>query len=96
MTSDRYPDRPGYPRNEEMTQIPILHLMNVVADSSIGRIVQRLVVHLGEQGYSWHVGGVRGLGDMREEFVRLGAQVVDSFDRQRGIREYVSAKESGL
>jgi glycosyltransferase involved in cell wall biosynthesis len=82
-----------------MTQIPILHLGNVVADSSSGRIVQRLVVHMGGQGYSWHIGGLRGLwGNLPEEFVRLGAQVMDFSDRQNGsrylarrIREYVSA-----
>jgi glycosyltransferase involved in cell wall biosynthesis len=84
-----------------MTQIAILHLMNVVGDSSIGRIVQRLVAHLGEQEYSWHVGSVGGLwGNLPEEFVHLGAQVVDFSDRQNGsrylarrIREYVSIHE---
>jgi hypothetical protein len=84
-----------------MTQIPILHLGNIVADSSSGRIVQRRVVHLGGQHYSWHIGGVWGLwGNLPEEFARLGAQVVDFSDRQNGseylakrIREYVSANE---
>jgi len=80
-----------------MTTIPILHLMNAVGDSSIGRIVQRLVAHLGGQGYSWHIGGVRGLwGNLPEEFLRLGAQVVDFSDGQNRseylpgrVREYV-------
>lgn len=83
-----------------MKKIPILHLGNVVADSSSGRIVQRLVVHLGGQRYRWHVGGVCGSGDMQENFVRLGAKVVDFSDCRNGsrylarrIREYVSAHE---
>jgi glycosyltransferase involved in cell wall biosynthesis len=84
-----------------VTQIPILHLGNVVADSSSGRIIQRLVAHLGGERYSWHIGGLRGLwGNLPEEFVRLGAQVVDFSDCQNGsrhvarrIREYVSANE---
>ncbi|MFL7839866.1 MAG: glycosyltransferase family 4 protein [Candidatus Promineifilaceae bacterium] len=82
-----------------MTQVPILHLGNVVADSSSGRIIQRLVTNLGEKQYSWHIGGVCGLGDMQEEFARMGAQVVDFSDRQNGsrylakrIREYVNVR----
>lgn len=71
-----------------MTGIPVPHLMNIVGYSSIGRIVQRLVAHRVGQDYSWHVRGVRGLGDMQEEFVRLGAQVVDFPDHQKRIREY--------
>jgi glycosyltransferase involved in cell wall biosynthesis len=81
-----------------VTQISILHLGNVVADSSSGRIVQRLVAHLGGKYYTWHIGGVCGLGDLQEEFIRLGAQVVDFSDRQNGsrylarrIHAYVSA-----
>ena len=83
-----------------MTQIPILHLGNVIADSSSGRIVQRLVAHLGDQNYTWHIGGVCGLGDMQEEFLRLGARVVDFSDRRNGsrylarrIREYISTHQ---
>lgn len=84
-----------------MTQIPILHLWNVAGESSIGRIVRHLVAHLGGQDYRWHIGGVGGLwGNLPEEFVRLGARVVDFSDRQNGsrylarrIREYVLAHE---
>lgn len=84
----------------EMKQIPILHLGNVVADSSSGRIIQRIVTDLGGDAYSWHIGGVRGLGDIYHEFTQLGAQVVDFSDRgsqsrylARRIRNYVSAHE---
>lgn len=84
-----------------MTRIPILHLVNVVGDSSIGSIVQRLVAHLGRRDYSWHVGGLGGLwGSLPKELVDLGARVVDFSDRQNGskcltrnIREYVSSRE---
>jgi glycosyltransferase involved in cell wall biosynthesis len=81
-----------------MPQIPILHLGNVVADSSSGRIVLRLVAHLGAQDYRWHVGGLDGLvGNLHKEFACLEAQVVDFSDchnasqrTAKRIRDYVS------
>ena len=83
-----------------MKRTVVLQLMNGFEDSSISRVVQRLVQHLGQQDYSWHVGGLRGLGHMREEFGRLGTQVVDFSDRHHGsgsltrrIREYVVAHQ---
>lgn len=83
-----------------MTRIPILHLGNVVADSSSGRIIERLVTYLGQEQYSWHIGGVSGLGDMQEVFTQLGAQVIDFSNHQNGsrylparIRDYVAAHE---
>jgi glycosyltransferase involved in cell wall biosynthesis len=79
-----------------MPEIAILHLMNAVGDSSIGRIVQRLVRYSDDQRYSWHVGGLRK-PDTRLEFGDVGAQVVDFSDRTNGstnlggrIREYVA------
>jgi len=81
-----------------MTHVTVLHLMNELEDCSMSRIIQRLVQHLGHQDYSWHIGGLRGLGNMQEEFSRLGTQVVDFSDRQNGsrnltrrIRDYVVA-----
>lgn len=83
-----------------MTRIAVLQLMNGFEDSSISRIVQQLVQHLGQQNYSWHIGGLRGLGHMGEEFSRLGTQVVDFSDRQNGsgsltrrIKEYAMAHQ---
>jgi glycosyltransferase involved in cell wall biosynthesis len=82
-----------------MNRIAVLHLMNGFEDSSISRIVQRLVQHLGQQDYVWHIGGLSGLGDMQEQFSCLGTQVVDFSDRHNGgsgslgrrIREYAVA-----
>jgi glycosyltransferase involved in cell wall biosynthesis len=90
--------RTGFSANDEMKKVPILHLGNVVADSSSGRIIQRLVTHLGAEAYRWHVGGVCGLGDIHQEFTRLGAEVVDFSNRDHGskylarrIHAYVAA-----
>jgi glycosyltransferase involved in cell wall biosynthesis len=83
-----------------MNRIAVLHLMNGFGDSSISRIVQRVVQHLGQQDYVWHIGGLSGLGDMQEQFRRLGTQVVDFSERHNGsgslrkrIREYVVAHQ---
>lgn len=83
-----------------MTQIPILHLMNAVSDSSIGRIIQRLVSNLGQDAYRWHVAGISGPSDMHEEFGRLGVQIIDFSDPQHGsknlstkIRDYIFAHD---
>lgn len=91
-------DDHGLRGTNNVTQVAILHLMNEIVDSSISRIVERLVRHLGNQGYSWHIGGLRGLDHMHEEFTQLGAQVVDFSEGQDGmgnlirrIREYVGA-----
>lgn len=81
-----------------MTRIGVLQLMNGFEDSSISRIVEQLVQQLGQQEYDWHIGGLCGLGDMQEEFRRLGTQVVDFSDRRdesgnlgRRIKDYVVA-----
>lgn len=83
-----------------MTRIGVLQLMNGFEDSSISRIVKQLVQQLGQQEYDWHIGGLCGLGDMQEEFRRLGTQVVDFSDRRNGsgnltrrIKDYVVAYE---
>ncbi len=75
----------------------ILHLINSFGDSSISRIVFRLVGHLGKQGYALHIGALNGTGDMRGEFNRLGALEVDfrggkgeTAESIRKIREYVT------
>lgn len=86
-----------------MTQIPVLHLMNQVGDCSVARIIQRLVIHLGDESYSWHIGGLRGLVNMQEEFKHLNMQVVDFFDRgkgllgeAKGLRQYVQMHRVGI
>lgn len=94
-------------RNEEeattMKNISVLHLINNFADSSITRIVRDLVRHLGPAGFTWHVGGLQGSGDMQEELIRLGARVVD-FARadagpaksRRSISDYVEKNRIDL
>jgi glycosyltransferase involved in cell wall biosynthesis len=76
----------------------VLHLMNSFWDSSISRIVVRLVRHLGPRNFRFHVGALEGSGDMQTEFARSGALAVDFSAGNRGmmnmakrIREYVSA-----
>ena len=81
-----------------MTQVAVLHLMNEFEDCSISRIVQRLVLGLGQRACNWHIGGLSSQGSMQDEFRGLGAQVVDFSDRHNGsrflasrIREYIVA-----
>lgn len=96
-----------------MTRIAILHLLNHFGAAGIGRAVHVRVQHLGQQGFTWHIGALLGLGppaltgvlppkecDLKEEFRRLGAQVVDFSDRHnasgnltRRIKEYVVAHQ---
>jgi len=71
--------------------------MNGFADASISRIVERLILHLGQVNYSWHVGGMCGLGGMQPEFTKLGVKVVDfsantrwPWEQYQRIRDYVS------
>jgi len=71
-------------------------LINSFYDSSITRIVRNLVRHLGQQNFTWHVGGLNGMGDMQDEFRRLGAKVVvfagpesSPAKTRRHIRAYV-------
>jgi glycosyltransferase involved in cell wall biosynthesis len=81
-----------------MAPIVVLHLLSHFAASGIGCAVRVRLQHLGQQGFGWHVGGLRGPVDMKQEFSRLGAQVVDFSDPQIGsgslpkkIRGYVQA-----
>ncbi len=80
-----------------MQHLSILHLVNGISDSSITRIVRDLVHHLGQQNFTWHVGGLSGMGDMEDEFERIGAKVVvfakakgRPVDTMRRIRDYVA------
>ncbi|MHC1696765.1 MAG: glycosyltransferase [Geobacteraceae bacterium] len=76
----------------------ILHLINSMSDSSISRIVSRIVEYSGQQGYTFHVGSLNKIGEMHGEFSRMGARVAD-FSAGRGgslacikkIRNYIRA-----
>lgn len=90
-------------RHEINQPISVLHLMNGFADSSISRIVQRVVAGLGQRGYIWHVGALADVGDMQSEFARLGAQVI-SFSREGTgptqrigrLRQYIVTNRIGI
>jgi len=79
-----------------MKTLAILHLLNNFADSSITRIVLDLVRNLGSRDYTWHVGGLSDIGDLRDEFCGLGVDTVVCGGAGAGlsgtlrhIREYV-------
>lgn len=79
-----------------MSSVNVLHVLNDVSDSSISRIVLRMIQNLDQQYLKWHVGGLNGLGDLEYEFREQGTQVVDFFEIQNGrsnllksIREYI-------
>jgi glycosyltransferase involved in cell wall biosynthesis len=56
-----------------MRHIGVLHLMNNFEDSSISRIVERLIAFIGNKSIDWHVGGISPNGTMVEIFRGLGA-----------------------
>lgn len=68
-------------------KINILHLLNNYGDSSITRIVQRLILQLGFDRFSWHVGVMDGYGDMRDDFKSSGTKVIDfsTYESGKGI-----------
>ncbi len=55
----------------------VLHLMNTLADSSISRIVERIISFSRDECWQWRVGSLSGYGEMKTVFERLGAQVID-------------------
>ncbi len=81
----------------------ILHLINSLRDSSISRIVSKIVEYSGQRGFTFHVGALNGAGEMHEEFCRLGARVADfseggggSLARVKKIRQYIRAHHIDL
>jgi glycosyltransferase involved in cell wall biosynthesis len=78
-----------------MESIRILHIMNNFADSSISRIVERIVSILGNQAYEWHVSDVSGYGEMEARLNALGVKTVHFSPQQdqgaivKHIRNYV-------
>ncbi len=60
-----------------MTKTRILHLVNNFADSSISRIVERIIRSLGADQYEWHVGDLGGSpGEMESAIKSLGGKTV--------------------
>jgi glycosyltransferase involved in cell wall biosynthesis len=72
---------------EGSERFSILHLLNGFGDSSISRIVYRIIENLAGEEYDWHVGGLGGTGTMRASFEDLGARTVD-FSLRAGSRRW--------
>jgi glycosyltransferase involved in cell wall biosynthesis len=82
-----------------MTKIRILHLINNFADSSISRIVERIVRSLDTRQFEWHVGDLGGFGEMEAALKSLGVETVHFSEKQaegpvtQRIRDYVMSHE---
>jgi glycosyltransferase involved in cell wall biosynthesis len=77
-----------------MRQASVLQVINSFVDSSISRIILRLIENLGSSEISWHVGAVTSQGDTQGAFGRLGCRVIDFAGNvgdspRRSIRSYV-------
>jgi glycosyltransferase involved in cell wall biosynthesis len=86
-----------------MKNLTVLHLINNFGDSSITRIVRDLARHLGQHDFTWHVGGLSGMGDMQDEFRQMGAKVADfagtdgsARKTMQRIRDYVAENRIGI
>jgi glycosyltransferase involved in cell wall biosynthesis len=60
-----------------MKKITVLHLVNMLVDSSISRIVQRIMLSSDANEFSWYVWAGRKGGDFADVFAQAGAQIVD-------------------
>ena len=58
-----------------MNPIRVLHVMNNFVDSSIYRIVERIVATLGNESFEWHI-GVLGRSGEHEKLNEMGAQTI--------------------
>jgi glycosyltransferase involved in cell wall biosynthesis len=82
-----------------MRRVSVLHVMNNFDESSISRIVMRLIENLGSGDISWHIGAVTNLGHMQGAFEERGCRVADfaangAGGPRRSIRSYV--REHGI
>lgn len=71
-----------------MHEINVLHLINSFQDSSISRIILRLIENFGIEGICWHVGGLSYFGETQNEFDRLNAKTID-FSKNNNLRKYI-------
>jgi len=77
-----------------MSEINVFHLVNTFADSSISRIILRLMGNMSMEGVGWHIGGLSGEGPMKDEFVRIGVHVADFSENgskriRQSLRQYM-------
>ena len=76
----------------------VLHLVNSLADSSITRIVERILRGAGCAGYRWWVGSLSGDGAMADVLKDAGAEILDFSGKsaQRQIREHLQANPTQI
>jgi len=58
--------------------ISVMHVLNSCYDSSITRIVERIIQALGNDDFSWTVVGVKGMGERIPILQEYGARMVDA------------------
>ena len=58
-----------------MEPISVLHLLNNFGDSSITRIIEKIISNLGKSNFIWHVGALSPTGDMLDNFIALNSRV---------------------
>jgi glycosyltransferase involved in cell wall biosynthesis len=68
-----------------MRSTRILHVMNDFSDSSISRIVERVIRSLKSDDYEWYVGALNETTGLQSVFKELGAEVIH-FLPQQNIR----------
>jgi len=69
--------------------------MNSFVDSSISRIVMRLVENIDMKDVCWHVGVLGAPEDVKNDFARLGVRVADfsGSSSTQSIRDYIQANQ---
>lgn len=74
-------DKPGFAgtphtkiamKSARMRRLTVLHVLNTFEDSSISRIVGRLIASIGTESIDWHVGAISPVGTMVDVFRTLG------------------------
>jgi glycosyltransferase involved in cell wall biosynthesis len=68
-----------------MPKIKVLHLMNNFSDSSISRIVLRLVQNIGTQDFDWHISALSDMGTLQQEFAKSGCRVLSFTNENNGM-----------
>jgi glycosyltransferase involved in cell wall biosynthesis len=68
-----------------MKKTAILHLVNVLNDSSITRIVQRIILSSDANKFSWFVCPEQRGGDFEDVFAQMGVQIVNISDMKAGF-----------
>lgn len=78
-----------------MPYLRVLHVMNTFADSSISRIVERIIRLGGNDRFEWHVSALDDQGTMQSVYRDLGAAAVHLPD-WRAIRAYAGEHDFAI